>query len=149
MARHLSHTRALLLYLLYKVLGLCAIALQFGLMTQSLGIDNVLFGVKMVNDYIRERDWIDTALFPRITLCDFTVRVMGNVHNYTVGECEHYQIDVISLAPDSMRSYDQHVQREDLRLSLVLVRYCGTAHCDKRFLLDDAPGERCSIAGDF
>ncbi|ELU15637.1 hypothetical protein CAPTEDRAFT_92929, partial [Capitella teleta] len=46
--------------------------------------DYHMFGVHVVRALLRGEDWRATSRFPRVTLCDFEVRVLGAVHKHTV-----------------------------------------------------------------
>jgi len=50
-----------------------------------IGAGYHLYGVKVVSDLISRKGWEASPFFPRITLCDYQVRRLGqNLHNYTV-----------------------------------------------------------------
>ena len=42
------------------------------------------YGFKVLDDYMNDGDWTASKAFPRVTLCDFNVRRLGNVQRYTV-----------------------------------------------------------------
>lgn len=46
--------------------------------------NDYLFGLKLLTNLISGTDWQSSGVFPRTTLCDFDVRVLGNLHRYTV-----------------------------------------------------------------
>ena len=74
------------LYATAKLLYLLNVISQFYLLDHFLGGGYNLFGIHALLEIIAGREWNGAvAVFPRITLCDFSIRgYMGNVHPHTV-----------------------------------------------------------------
>lgn len=74
------------LYAGAKLLYLLNVVCQFYLLDHFLGGGYHLFGVHVLLSVVAGREWSgSTNVFPRVTLCDFTVRgYMGTVHPHTV-----------------------------------------------------------------
>jgi len=73
------------LYLTMKLMYFLIGALQFAIFNDFLGIEGYsYFGAGILSDLAAGREWHDTGKFPRITLCDFEVRELGNLHRHTV-----------------------------------------------------------------
>ena len=72
------------LYLVVKLLYIANIVGQFFLLNEFLGTDYKLYGVQMLRDLANGVEWTESGHFPRITMCDFSIRTLGNRHNYTV-----------------------------------------------------------------
>ncbi|CEF71318.1 Innexin family-containing protein [Strongyloides ratti] len=72
------------LYLLVKLLYLINICIQFYILNGFLGSNYTLWGFDAMKDLIYGLEWKDSAVFPRVTLCDFKVRRLANIHRYTV-----------------------------------------------------------------
>uniref|UniRef100_A0A1I8AUK9 Innexin n=1 Tax=Steinernema glaseri TaxID=37863 RepID=A0A1I8AUK9_9BILA len=73
------------IYLTVKSLHLSNVILQFILLNSFLETsDYPLFGGHVLYDLLMAREWRDSGKFPRVTLCDFEIRVLGNVHRHTV-----------------------------------------------------------------
>jgi hypothetical protein len=49
-----------------------------------LNTDYHLFGINVIKSLIRGDDWRRSVRFPRVTLCDFEVRTLANIHRHTV-----------------------------------------------------------------
>uniref|UniRef100_A0A8R1HL30 Innexin n=2 Tax=Caenorhabditis japonica TaxID=281687 RepID=A0A8R1HL30_CAEJA len=72
-------------YIFIKALHLCNVVLQFMLLNSFLQTtDYPMFGAHVLYDLFMGREWRDSGKFPRVTLCDFEIRVLGNVHRHTV-----------------------------------------------------------------
>lgn len=73
---------ALLLFVkaLYMINSIC----QILLMSAMLGETSVMYGLHVFMDLVRGVEWETTGNFPRVTLCDFETRVLGNVQRHTV-----------------------------------------------------------------
>ncbi len=72
------------LYMSTKVLYFINVLSQLFMLNGFLGTEYHLYGFDVVKDLINGIDWTASRRFPRVTLCDFQVRQMGNVHRHTV-----------------------------------------------------------------
>uniref|UniRef100_A0A8R1DNY5 Innexin n=1 Tax=Caenorhabditis japonica TaxID=281687 RepID=A0A8R1DNY5_CAEJA len=72
------------LYLFCKVLYLVQIVLQFVILNNFLGTSYTFWGAGILSDILNGREWEESGHFPRVTMCDFEVRVLGNKHRHTV-----------------------------------------------------------------
>ncbi|KAI6239676.1 Innexin [Aphelenchoides fujianensis] len=72
------------IYTITKFLYLLNLVGQFLMMNQFLDQNNHLWGADILRDIINGKDWEASGNFPRVALCDFTVRTMANVHRFTI-----------------------------------------------------------------
>ncbi|CAD5227493.1 unnamed protein product [Bursaphelenchus xylophilus] len=74
-----------LMFLLTRFLDLANVFIQLYAMNMFLETNRYQFyGIDAVMDVLNGRNWDKSGLFPRSTLCDFKVRVMGNIQEHTV-----------------------------------------------------------------
>uniref|UniRef100_A0A0N5AEF8 Innexin n=1 Tax=Syphacia muris TaxID=451379 RepID=A0A0N5AEF8_9BILA len=73
-----------LLYISIKLLYTANASLQFLMLSHVLKTSEGTFGFTFVYDLIVGTEWDASGIFPRVTLCDFDVRVLGNIHRHTV-----------------------------------------------------------------
>lgn len=72
------------LYLFVKLLYVINIFTQFIILNNFLGTEHSLWGFKTMYDLWTGREWLDSGIFPRVTMCDFKVRRLANIHRYSV-----------------------------------------------------------------
>ncbi|VDK27589.1 unnamed protein product [Gongylonema pulchrum] len=68
------------LYIITKLLFIANASLQFWIVSLYLGGN----GYDLTKALIEQRTWQNTGLFPRVTMCDFKIRVLGNIHHHTI-----------------------------------------------------------------
>ncbi|KFD66785.1 hypothetical protein M514_02287 [Trichuris suis] len=72
------------LYLFIKFLYILNVFLQFLILNKFLGPQYTFWGFEILRDLAYGREWQESGHFPRVTMCDFDVRVLGNLHRWTV-----------------------------------------------------------------
>nr|CAC69996.1 innexin [Chaetopterus variopedatus] len=73
-----------ILYIIVKILYLINVVGQLFLLNAFLGTDYHLYGFQIVDKLIKDENIIVSSRFPRVTMCDFRIRQLGNIHNHTV-----------------------------------------------------------------
>jgi hypothetical protein len=73
-----------MLYLCTKLLYLINVFGQFALLNTFIGRGYNLWGLKALTSLWTGEGWDDSPVFPRVSLCDFRVRRLANMHRYTV-----------------------------------------------------------------
>lgn len=71
-------------YLFMKLLYIINCGSQFFILNSFLGPQYSMWGIGILRDLINGRQWETSGHFPRVTLCDFEVRRLGNLHRWTV-----------------------------------------------------------------
>ncbi|KAI6183067.1 Innexin [Aphelenchoides bicaudatus] len=73
-----------ILYLLVKFVYLCQVLSQFLILNSFLGTNYNFYGFEILRDLVYGKEWQESGHFPRVTMCDFEVRALGNIHRHTV-----------------------------------------------------------------
>lgn len=73
-----------IVYLVIKVLYVVNVIGQLFLLNTFLGTDYHLYGFDVMRRMANGEEWTTSSRFPRVTLCDFNVRKLGNIHRYTI-----------------------------------------------------------------
>jgi hypothetical protein len=73
-----------LVYLFVKLLFIVNLVLQFVILNWFLGPNYTFWGFGILRDLLYGIEWESSGHFPRVTLCDFEVRRLGNLHRWTV-----------------------------------------------------------------
>ena len=71
-------------YILVKILYVINSVGQIFLLNLFLGTSYHLYGYQVLRNLINGKNWTTSDRFPRVTLCDFKIRVLGHVNRYTV-----------------------------------------------------------------
>ena len=79
-------TYLIILYIFTKVLYFLNVVAQLFILNSILSIEFGLYGYEVFKWMLQDYDWTTSpqVAFPRVTMCDFTVRRLGNLHPYTV-----------------------------------------------------------------
>lgn len=72
------------LYLFVKLLYIANVIGQIFALNAFLGQNFSLYGIDVLSALAKGEDWTASPRFPRVTMCDFKVRRLGNVQRYTV-----------------------------------------------------------------
>lgn len=72
------------LYVMIKVLYIGNVVGQFLLLNAFLSTDYHYYGFEVMRKIVSGENWATSHRFPRITMCDFKIRVLGNIHRHTV-----------------------------------------------------------------
>lgn len=72
------------LYIMVKVLYIANVVGQIFALNAFLGHDYNMYGLDVISSLASGEDWTQSSRFPRVTMCDFKVRRLGNVQRYTV-----------------------------------------------------------------
>uniref|UniRef100_F1L583 Innexin n=1 Tax=Ascaris suum TaxID=6253 RepID=F1L583_ASCSU len=74
-----------LMYLVTKALYLINVILQLYILNKFLRTDKYQwYGIGVIQDILSGSEWGSSGYFPRVSLCDFTVRQVGNIQRYSV-----------------------------------------------------------------
>ena len=73
-----------ILYMCTKVLYLANIFGQLFILNWVLGMEYHIYGFEIIKGMVRGTDWSESGAFPRVTMCDFLLRRLGNLQKYTV-----------------------------------------------------------------
>ncbi|VDN07521.1 unnamed protein product [Thelazia callipaeda] len=74
-----------LMYLLTKILYLLNALLQLYILNKFLRTDeDTWYGFDVIKNILSGTEWTTSGYFPRVSLCDFTVRQVGNIQRYSV-----------------------------------------------------------------
>ncbi|PAV88493.1 hypothetical protein WR25_23119 isoform C [Diploscapter pachys] len=79
-----SGYNAMFLYLFTKTLYVANLVGQIILLNHFLGEDFLQWGYRTSLDIIHGNEWQETPVFPRVIMCDFKIRVIGSVQNWSV-----------------------------------------------------------------
>ena len=71
-------------YLLIKLLYIANVIGQIFFMNKFLDTEYHWYGLEVLRNLGRDDVRTTSERFPRVTLCDFNIRVLGNIQRYTV-----------------------------------------------------------------
>lgn len=74
----------ILLYIFVKILYIFNAIVQVFLLNNFLGMDYHAYGIAVMKQLSAGERWTTSDRFPRVTFCDFKIRVVGNIQRYTV-----------------------------------------------------------------
>ena len=75
------------LYMFIKFMYLFNVSGQFLLLNKFMGPDYSVYGFHVVRDLWNGNDFWESSRFPRITMCDFTIRTLGNNNQVNTIQC--------------------------------------------------------------
>jgi len=75
------------LYIICKILYLVNVCGQFFLLNSFMGPDYNIYGFQVIRDLWQGRDFWESPRFPRVTMCDFTIRTLGENNQRNTIQC--------------------------------------------------------------
>ncbi|KAH8853754.1 Innexin unc-9 [Schistosoma japonicum] len=72
------------LYMLVKILYLSNVVGQIFLLEYYTGVEYNFYGIRVLYDLARGRQWEESGHFPRVTFCDFEAKKLAQSHYYTL-----------------------------------------------------------------
>ncbi|KAL5006164.1 hypothetical protein ScPMuIL_017322 [Solemya velum] len=72
------------LYLFVKMLYVINVILQFFILNGFMGGFYSLYGFEVLDGLASNKEWRESPRFPRVTLCDFKIRQLENIQDWTV-----------------------------------------------------------------
>lgn len=82
--RCLHGNHLMISYLVVKLLYILNVVGQLWILNVFLGTDFYLYGIEVMGRMVKGEDWTTSNRFPRTALCDFKIRVVGNIRRHTV-----------------------------------------------------------------
>ncbi|CAG9533313.1 unnamed protein product [Cercopithifilaria johnstoni] len=79
-----SGRSATMLYLLTKLLYVLNIIGQIYMLNHFFGGHYLQWGFQTITDLVSGNEWMESSIFPRVIMCDFQVRRLGNIQRHTV-----------------------------------------------------------------
>jgi len=76
-----------MLYIIIKIMYAANVIGQFFLLNAFMGPKFNLFGFQVINDLLNGKDFWESERFPRITMCDFTIRNLGENNHINTIQC--------------------------------------------------------------
>ncbi|CAO4386679.1 unnamed protein product [Caenorhabditis nigoni] len=73
-----------LLFLFTKAMYLANIVFQFWILTYCLETKSWMWGWQTFQDLVAGREWETTGIFPRVTMCDFSIMDLTTVHDHSI-----------------------------------------------------------------
>lgn len=73
-----------IIYMVIKIFYMGNAVGQLFILNEFLGTNYNLYGFEVLSHLANGDDWTESPRFPRVTMCDFEIRQMQNVHKYTV-----------------------------------------------------------------
>lgn len=77
-------TYLITLYLLIKFMYIGTAVFVLVALNYFMGSNFHMYGLQVLMELSAGKDWTDSHRFPRVTMCDFNIRRLGNVQRYTV-----------------------------------------------------------------
>ena len=72
------------LYIVTKLIYIANALLQLFALNIFMGHNFSAYGIDVIAALLNGDEWIESYRFPRVTMCDFNVRRLGNVNRYTL-----------------------------------------------------------------
>ena len=72
------------LYMVTKIFYTTNVIGQLFLLNSFLGTSYHMYGYEVISSVFRGEDWQVSHTFPRVTMCDFSIRDLNNIRQYTV-----------------------------------------------------------------